>query len=158
MIGRVLAALDGSARARGVFGAAVEIAGRFGAVLQPLRAVVVPPEFPAAAAGTRADPLPRHMARVALEDLIRLTAVRPASVRVDPPIVRVGEAWRVIMEVSGELDVDLIVIGSHGYSTLDRLLGTTAGRVANSARRNVLVVHDRAELAEALASTRTPYR
>jgi nucleotide-binding universal stress UspA family protein len=37
--------------------------------------------------------------------------------------------------------VDLIVIGSHGYHGLDRVLGTTAARVSNLARRNVLVVH-----------------
>jgi nucleotide-binding universal stress UspA family protein len=36
--------------------------------------------------------------------------------------------------------VDLIVIGSHGYDALDRLLGTTAAKVVNHADRSVLVV------------------
>ena len=41
------------------------------------------------------------------------------------------------------MKADLIVLGSHGYHGLDRLLGTTAGKVVNLARRNVLVVHGR---------------
>jgi nucleotide-binding universal stress UspA family protein len=36
------------------------------------------------------------------------------------------------------------VIGSHGYDLVDRLLGTTAATVVNSATRDVLVVHRRA--------------
>ncbi len=39
--------------------------------------------------------------------------------------------------------MDLIVLGSHGYGGIDRLLGTTAAHVANRAERNVLVVHER---------------
>jgi nucleotide-binding universal stress UspA family protein len=37
-------------------------------------------------------------------------------------------------------DVDLIVIGSHGYGALDHVLGTTAAKVVNHADRSVLVV------------------
>jgi nucleotide-binding universal stress UspA family protein len=37
-------------------------------------------------------------------------------------------------------DVDLIMVGSHGYSGVDRLLGTTAAKVVNHADRSVLVV------------------
>lgn len=37
-------------------------------------------------------------------------------------------------------DVDLIVIGLHGYGTLDRILGTTAAKVTNHTDRNVLVI------------------
>ena len=59
-------------------------------------------------------------------------------------LVRVGQSWRTILEVADEVDADLIVIGSHGYYGIDRVLGTTAGKVANLARRNVLVVHEQA--------------
>jgi nucleotide-binding universal stress UspA family protein len=62
-------------------------------------------------------------------------------VRLGEPIVRIGEPWRLILEVADALNVSLIVIGSHGYQGLDRVLGTTAARVVNSAKRNVLVVH-----------------
>ena len=54
--------------------------------------------------------------------------------------------------------MDLIVLGSHGYGTLDMLLGTTAGRVANIATRNVLVVHERADRLKLPISSRSPYR
>jgi nucleotide-binding universal stress UspA family protein len=47
--------------------------------------------------------------------------------------------------VSDELDVDLIVLGSHGYYGMDRILGTTAANVANLAHRGVLVVRERAD-------------
>ncbi len=142
MIARVLVALDDSSRAEGVFDAASEIAGRFGARLHPLRVVSVPPEFPAAAAGSRADPLSTFLANMAV-DALRQLERRSPGVAVQAPIVRKGEAWRAILEVGDELDVDLIVIGSHGYKGIDRLLGTTAANVVNMARRNVLVVHTR---------------
>lgn len=51
--------------------------------------------------------------------------------------------WRVILATADDLDVDLIVLGSHGYHGMDRILGTTAGRVANQARCDVLVIHQR---------------
>jgi nucleotide-binding universal stress UspA family protein len=160
VIGSMLAALDGSPRARGVFDAATEMAGRYGALLHVLRVVMVPPEFPAAGAGNPADPLPGHLVKVALEDLVRITSTAAADphMRLAPPIVRVGEPWRVILELSDELDVDLIAVGSHGYGTLDRILGTTAGRVANIATRNVLVVHERFERFRGTEFAATPYR
>jgi universal stress protein F len=53
---------------------------------------------------------------------------------------QVGVAWDAICAAAREHDVDLIVIGSHGYRILDRLLGTTAAKVVNHADRSVLVV------------------
>jgi len=159
MIARILVALDGSPRAPGVFDAAAQVGARFGATLFPFRALFVPPEFPAAAAGSRADALPHHLTKTALDELLRLTG-RPAprGVRVDAPTVRLGTPWRLILELSDELDVDLIVMGSHGYNALDALLGTTAARVANLARRHVFVVHSRGEQVVQLDPASSPYR
>ena len=39
-----------------------------------------------------------------------------------------------------EEDVDLIVLGSHGFDVLDRIVGTIAAKVVNHADRAVLVV------------------
>lgn len=159
MIRRILAAIDGSPRARGVFEASLEMAGRFGAPLHLLRAVVVPPEFPAAAAGIPADPLRGHLVKIATEELGRMaSSAAGTSVRLESTIVRIGEPWRVILAVSDELDVDLVLIGSHGHGTLDRIVGTTAGRVATMATRDVLVVHGRSGSARGLDSHGTPYR
>ena len=142
MIRTILVALDGSARAPGVFAAAVEIARRFEAELVPLRAIFIPAEFPPAAHVVGNDPLSKHMIEDAERALAKLVGSAP-GVRVAEPVVRHGQPWRVILEVSDELDVDLIAMGSHGYHGFDRVLGTTAGKVANLAQRNVLVVHRR---------------
>jgi nucleotide-binding universal stress UspA family protein len=48
--------------------------------------------------------------------------------------------WDGICRSARELDADLIMIGSHGYGGLDRVLGTVAGKVVNHADRNVLVI------------------
>jgi len=55
-------------------------------------------------------------------------------------VVALGTAWDSIVRTAGEVDADLIVVGSHGYTGVDRLLGTTAAKVVNHADRNVLVV------------------
>ena len=144
MIRRILVALDGSTRSPGVLRAAAEIAERFGATLYPFRAISVPPEFPPGAVSSHADPLLALMTDEAVAATLGLTKSL-ANADVHAPMVKVGQSWRMILEASEELDVDLIVVGSHGYHGLDRVLGTTAGKVANVARRNVLVVHDREE-------------
>jgi nucleotide-binding universal stress UspA family protein len=141
---KILAGVDASERAAGVFDVAVQVARLSSARLYVVRVVTVPPEFPAAAAGAPADPLLAHMAASAMHDLSRFVASAPEDVSIQPPIVRLGVPWKVILDVATERDVDLIVVGSHGYHGWDRVLGTTAGRVANSASRNVLVVHNRA--------------
>jgi nucleotide-binding universal stress UspA family protein len=141
---RILAALDASPSAASVFSTVAEIARRFGADVHPLRVIQIPPEFPPAAHVTHADPLPEQMTADAEAALRQLTAVAP-DVRIMKPSVRIGQPWREILAASEELDVDLIVIGSHGYHGLDRILGTTAGKVANLAKRDVYVVHARVE-------------
>jgi universal stress protein F len=57
-----------------------------------------------------------------------------------------------IERAAAENDVDMIVIGSHGYHGLDRVLGTTAAKVVNHADRSVLVVRDSQRLTRALGS------
>jgi universal stress protein F len=143
MIAHVLVALDASPRAPHVLAASAEIATRFGAKLTLFRALSIPPDFPPAAHVGPCDPLPAFLMKEAEDALHVLVATLPEGVVAGVPIVRVGQSWRSILQVADELDVDLIVVGSHGYYGLDRVLGTTAGKVANLAHRNVLVVHDR---------------
>ncbi|HEY3818486.1 MAG TPA: universal stress protein [Polyangiaceae bacterium] len=154
MIAKVLVALDGSHRAPGVYDAAAEVAERFGAILHPFRAIFVPPEFPAAAAGSPRDLLPEYLSREAMGELAQLVARAPYLAA--EPIVRIGPPWRLILELADELEVDLIVLGSHGYHGFDRILGTTAARVANLAHHNVLVVHEQAGRTFAREDPKTP--
>ena len=151
MIGSILVALDDSLRAPGVLEAAAEIARNFDAELVPVRVIFVPQEFPPSGHVAHSDPLPEHMAQEARARLRELTAAL-TDVKLLAPIVRHGEPWRAILNVAVELDVDLIVLGSHGYRGLDRLLGTTAGKVASHADRNVLVVHNRTRPGAALGT------
>jgi universal stress protein A len=158
MLLKVLAALDGSERAPAVLDVAAAVARLSGARLYVVRAISVPPEFPAAAAGSLADPLVAQLAANAMRDLSRLVAAAPESVSVEPPIVRVGVAWKVVLQTADERGVDLIVVGSHGYHGWDRILGTTAGKIANIAKHNVLIVHERKHdmLAEPKEKRREP--
>ncbi len=41
--------------------------------------------------------------------------------------------WQGLCTIAEGCEADLIVIGSHGYGGLDRVLGTTAARVVNHA-------------------------
>ncbi len=54
--------------------------------------------------------------------------------------VEIATAWDGICHAAIEQQVDLVVLGSHGYSGLDRLLGTTASKVVNHIDRNVFIV------------------
>jgi universal stress protein A len=62
------------------------------------------------------------------------------------PILRPGNPYEEIVKAAKELGVDLIVIGSHGFTGLGRLLlGSTADRVLQYAPCPVLVVKDPCE-------------
>jgi universal stress protein A len=59
------------------------------------------------------------------------------------PILRSGNPYEEIVNAAKEIGVDLIVIGSHGYAGLGRLLlGSTAERVLQYAPCPVLVVKE----------------
>jgi nucleotide-binding universal stress UspA family protein len=139
----ILAALDGSLRAPEVFEAAAALAKDFESKLYVFRMLVIPPDFPAAAANQAGDPLPRLMRRQALEELEAIIARYPV-VRVEPLMIEIGvQPWRAILNVAQQLDADLLVLGSHGYGGLDYVLGTTTSKVVNHTRRDVLIVQHR---------------
>jgi universal stress protein A len=59
------------------------------------------------------------------------------------PLLRHGNPYEEIVKAAKEFAVDLIVIGSHGYTGLGRLvLGSTADRVLQYAPCPVLIVKD----------------
>lgn len=138
----ILATLDGSKVAPLVFWTAATMA-------RDLRAQVflvhvlssLPPDIPPAA-HTPPDHVEATLENVTRVSLRALMAEAP-GVGFGPPIVVEGEPWRCILEVARDLDTDLIIMGSHRYHGMDRVLGTTAAKVVNHADRNVLVVHER---------------
>lgn len=136
---RILVALDGSPRASGVLSAAARLAQASDAKLVLFRAIGIPPEIPREVfvePELRIEDILRRQAR---EDLEKLAA-GIAPVLVEQIITELGTAWDSITRVAKRVDADLVVIGSHGYGGLDRLLGTTAAKVVNHVDRNVLVV------------------
>ncbi len=136
---RILCAIDASERAPQVIGAAVDLAKRTGARLVLFRAVTIPPELPLDLyMGTQAK-MTDLLFDVAKKDLSAFAAKVPADM-LQTTHVDIGSPWDAICRAGQKFEVDLIMVGSHGYSGLDRVLGTTAAKVVNHADRCVLVV------------------
>jgi len=139
MYSSILVALDGSPRTALVLREAVDIATRHGARLHLCRAVNIPLGMPIEAWSLTGDELTaslvEHAERELQESFRGLAPAIQGGVH-----VRLGRPAQVICDVADAIPVDLIVIGSHGFDALDRLLGTTAARVVNHATCSVLVV------------------
>jgi nucleotide-binding universal stress UspA family protein len=119
---RILFAGDLSDRSHAAFGAACSLAGESGVDLHVLHVVA-----------SRDD-------RKEIQDELR------AFYRAAPPLavhylVRHGDAPDTILRTADQVEADLIVVGTHGRSGLDRMLcGSVAESVMQRSRRPVLVV------------------
>jgi nucleotide-binding universal stress UspA family protein len=139
-IERILVGLDGSTRAAAVLAASAALARSLGAKVRLFRAVPIQPEVP----WDLVSKFPPGGLAAHLSDLAR--ADLEARVREVPPElfdgieVEVGTPYQEILDAARAYDADLIVVGSHGYSMLDRVIGTTAEKVVHHADRPVLVV------------------
>jgi universal stress protein F len=120
-INRILVGLDGSPRTAYVLEQAVAIARAQNAKVTLMRAVKVPHE---------------------LSVEMRSTWMAFEQDMLDGTAVDIGTPWDAICRKATELHASMIVIGSHGYGGLDRLLGTTAGKVVNHADCSVMVVRN----------------
>ncbi|MBX3260507.1 MAG: universal stress protein [Labilithrix sp.] len=136
----ILTCLDTSPRAPHVLSTAVDLARRTSARLILFRSVGLPPEL-------AHDDIIGVSPNTLVDKLVESARTSLESFRADVPPellagveVRVGTPWNAICAEATARGVDLIVIGSHGYGGIDRLLGTTAAKVVNHADRSVLVV------------------
>ncbi len=136
---RILTCLDASPRAPKVLEAAVDLAKRTGAKLVLFRAVGLPPELKEDIFAVSPTEIVEHLLKNAKDDLATRAKSVPPDL-LDGTYTHVGAPWDIICREAQRLDCDLIVIGSHGYGGLDRVLGTTAAKVVNHADRSVLVV------------------
>lgn len=138
---QILVGLDGSPREPSVLAAAVELAQRFDARLILCRVIGLPPEIPAEAWQVPGQSLEAYLQQHAKEAMQRAAESLPAPVRQRVQFETVtATAWQGLCVTAQAHDAGLIVIGSHGYGGLDRVLGTTAARVVNHALCSVLVV------------------
>jgi nucleotide-binding universal stress UspA family protein len=136
---RILVGLDASERAPLVLEAAVDLSRRTGGKLILFRAVGVPHEIPVEAYTMTPTSLAELLEREAQKYLDGVAAGLPEEMLAES-VVHVGTPWQGICAAADKHRADMIVIGSHGYSGLDRLIGTTAGKVVNHAHQSVLVV------------------
>lgn len=143
---RVLVPLDGSERARSALPIATEIAGNAHAEMLVLTAAVpqidmAPELMPAAAL----DDASRAMVAEKLRD--ELASVAPALEANDvavTPIVAEGLPAEVIIDEAKQLDVDMIVMTTHGYTGLRRwALGSIADKVLHATTTPLLLVRAR---------------
>lgn len=138
---RILVGLDASPRAQGVLDAAVDLAKRTGSKLILVRAVGIPIEIPAEAYALPPQSLEGLLREQAQKYVDEVEKKVPEELRGGAKVA-VGTPWQAICDTAKAENVDLIMIGSHGYQGLDRLIGTTAAKVVNHADRSVLVVRD----------------
>lgn len=137
----ILAAVDGSSRARGVVQAAAALAERCDASVVLVRALTLHPDLPPAAMVLTPDQVADLVRENALDTLRTLELDIPEKRRRG---VRAGfgAPCDIIDRFVEAESADLIVIGAHGYGGFDRMLGTTAAKIVNHATRAVLVVRD----------------
>jgi nucleotide-binding universal stress UspA family protein len=135
----IIVGLDASPRAEKVLAAAVRVAQTRGERLVLVRAVSMPIELPHEALAMSPSDLPLVLQAAAEKELERVAATLPADL-VAAKCVRIGTAWSRVCEEAELRGADLIVVGSHGYDGIDRLLGTTAAKVVNHAHCSVLVI------------------
>ncbi|MGO9838636.1 MAG: universal stress protein [Polyangiaceae bacterium] len=138
---RILVCLDGSPQGPGVLAAAVEAARAHDAELILFRSVGLPPEVPQDFWKTTEEPLLGVLERRADTYLAECAAKVPKGIQAESQVT-VGVPWQAICDAARRTDADLIVIGSHGYGGLDRLLGTTAAKVVNHAPCSVVVARE----------------
>ena len=137
---KILVGIDSSPRASMVLEYALELATKTGGKLFLLHAYTLPVGLPIEVYAMSPDALPQVLERNANRELDEIAARVPPAL-LGGKQVALGTPWQQLCEAAQKQDMDLIVIGSHGYGGLDRILGTTAARVVNHADRSVLVVH-----------------
>lgn len=138
---RILVGLDGSPRAPAVLDAAVALAKTQGARVVLLRSVGLPPDVPQDFWRSTDEPLLEVLKRRAKEYLDECVSKVPKE-SFGGVEIAVGVPWQAICEMAAAVEADVVVIGSHGYSGFDRLLGTTAAKVVNHAPCTVVVVRE----------------
>jgi nucleotide-binding universal stress UspA family protein len=140
----LLVGLDGSKRAPAVLDAAMTLARSLGGQLTLIRSVGLPPDVPQDFFKSTDQTLLDSLCAGARLYLEGCASTVPRNLLASSGIeVIVGAPWEAVCSTARRVAVDLIVIGSHGYGGIDRLLGTTAAKIVNHAPCSVMVVRER---------------
>ena len=138
MYATIVAGLDGSPREPGVFETAVKLAKLHRSQLHLVRAVSIPVGLPDAVWSMSVPQLDAALLAEAERALKERAKEQPEWVA--QTHVRLGQPADVIQDVAKEGGAELVMIGSHGYRPLERLLGTTASKIVHRLPCSVLVV------------------
>ncbi len=138
---RILVGLDGSPHERHVLETAVKLAQKLEGKLILFRAVSLPIDLPPGALAMPPDDLATLLTDGAKQHLQKLaTEIAPALPGIIERVqVELGVPWRAVCDVARDDKADLVIIGSHGYGGIDRLIGTTAAKIVNHAQCSVLI-------------------
>lgn len=136
---KILVGADGSPREPKVLDAAIALAKDRGGKVYVARAMMVPVSIPTAVWTLQGEDFSQFLVEHGNKELESTAERIPAELRGEL-ITRLGQPADVLVSLAEELDADVVVIGSHGYGGIDRVLGTTAAKVANRAPCSVYVV------------------
>jgi universal stress protein F len=138
---KILVALDGSPRSPLVLARAIEVSHAAGARLVLMRVIGLPADVPQDFWRSTDESLLEVLERRANAYLGQCEELVPDAERGGKMVV-VGSPWQAICETARSLRADLVIIGSHGYAGVDRVLGTTAAKVVDRAPCSVLVARE----------------
>ena len=141
---KILVPVDFSDTSQQAFQYALRFAEQFGCEIVLLHGVEPESVIAGAPAATDVFAQPEEdtiAAKAELEALVASSRNRPSSIRLK---VRTGHAPNEINKVAKDLDIDLIIIATHGYTSWRHLcIGSTAERVVRTAPCPVLVVREK---------------
>jgi hypothetical protein len=136
---KILLATDGSVHSEKALKEAVSLSKTCGTKLYVVSVIEVNPEY-----ATLAPQVIEKAEKEAREiiDAVKQCAAKE-GIDVETTIHEGDEAWKFIIEDAKKLNIDMIVMGSHGRTGLSRLLmGSVTARVIGHAPCKVLVVPD----------------
>ena len=145
MFKHILVPIDGSPTAQLAIDKAIGMAKAFGA---RVTAIFVIDPYPFTGVGTdfaygQAEYLSAATAEANAAIKTAKTQFEAAGVAVETEVVEAHAAWRGVVQAAESRQADLIVMGSHGRSGLEKLvLGSVTQAVLSHTKCPVLVVRD----------------
>lgn len=145
MFKHILVPVDGSPTAQLAVEKAIGLAKAFGG---RVTAIFVIDPYPFTGVGTdfaygQAEYLSAATAEANAAIKAARAAFEGAGVSVDTSVIEAHAAWRGVVQAADSMQADLIVMGSHGRSGLEKLvLGSVTQAVLAHTRLPVLVVRD----------------
>ena len=145
MFKHILVPIDGSSTSQFAVDKAIGLAKAFGSKVS---AVFVIDPYPFTGVGTdfaygQAEYLSAATAEANAAVKAAKILFEAAGVTVDASVIEAHAAWRGVVQAAESLEADLIVMGSHGRSGLEKLvLGSVTQAVLSHTKLPVLVVRD----------------